>query len=107
MSNGTKSTTTIMEAWQSSPQGSLPSASPHWKTRFQEHSHHVAPQAQLKGKDAETGARKTAVAKEYPTRLSATLMLGQLLLHDLAHHKLDKTFDHQHLHQFMPPLDPI
>ena len=52
---------------------------------------------------------ENTVAKEYPTRLSATLaraMIDQLLLHLTTHNELNKTFDQQHLHQFMPPLDP-
>ena len=32
-------------------------------------------------------------------------MVDQLLLHVLSHHKVDKTFDQQHLQQIMPPLD--
>ena len=76
---------------------------------FKENKHHVPPQAHFKGTDTETGAWKTAVAKEYHTRLSATLaraMIDQLLLHLTSHHEVDKTVDQQHLHQSMPPLDP-
>ena len=79
------------------------------ETVFQENKHHVPQQAQLKGKDKDTGAWKTAVAKEYPTRLSATLaraMIDQLLLHTTTHHHSKVLFDQQLLHQFMPPLDP-
>ena len=79
------------------------------EARFQENKHHVPPQARLKGKDKVTGAWKTAVAKEYPTRLSASLarsMIDQLLLHTTAHHRSKVPFDQQLLHQLMPPLDP-
>ena len=79
------------------------------ETRFKENKHTVPPQAQLEGKDNITGAWNTAVAKEYPTRLSASLarsMISQLLLHTAAHHHNKVQFDQQLLHQFMPPLDP-
>ena len=33
-------------------------------------------------------------------------MIDQLLLHVSSHYEVDKTFDQQRLHQFMPPLDP-
>ena len=77
--------------------------------RFKDNKHTVPRQGQFKGTDKITGAWKTAVAKEYPTRLSASLaraMIDQLLLHTTAYHYTKAQFDPQLLHQFMPPHDP-